>query len=395
MHRVAAAGRPVESIGKLHFRTGENDHGFDQEHLPMYVANMGVGWPQGLLRDPLPDFAEAAEYARQLGPGPSEYVDYDREITARAVNWLSSPPVESPWVLFVSLVSPHYPLVSPVEFFDRYRNAAIPKRIPKSKPHPVLDEMREFWDYDRYFDGDGQRDHAARNYFGLVTFLDDNVGQILAALDQSGQRDRTAVIYTSDHGDMLGDHGFWAKSVMYEGSVAVPLIVSAPGGLGTVNETPVSLIDLGVTIEQYVGIDTSVRADSKQVEPSPWAARPLQDVMTMPAPDRTILSEYHDGGAPTALFMIRKGSWKYVHYADGSPPQLFDLDGDPTEDHDRATDPAHRPVRQRMEQELRAILQPEDVDRRAAAAKADLVAELGGAHRVIRLEGFNHTPIGS
>ena len=392
MHRASAAGAVVESIGKLHLRA-PGQHGFRAEHLPMYVTNDGAGWPQGLLRDPLPDFPEAAELAGQTGPGESTYVDYDRRITDRAVEWLGDAPDDRPWVLFVSLVSPHYPLTAPAEFHAHYADAPIPPRIPApaspAGDHPVVAAMRDFWDYDRYFTDDAHRDEAARHYLGLLSFLDHNVGRILDALDRSGRRAETAVIYTSDHGEMLGDHGFWCKSVMYEGSVSVPMLLSAPGIAPGVNPTPVSLVDIGPTIERFVGLDPA----EPPTPPATVAARPLQDVIARPDPDRPLLSEYHDGGAPTATYLLRRGRWKYVHHADGSRPQLFDVGADPDERHDLGIEPGRAELRHRMEAELRSILDPEAVDQRATADKVELIERLGGRDAILALTGFNHTPI--
>lgn len=410
MHRASAAGYRVESIGKLHFRSADNDHGFAREHLPMYVANDGDGWPQALLRDPLPDYPQAFEYAADLGPGSSAYAAYDRDIAACAVDWLSAAPAE-PWALFVSFVSPHYPLVSPPEFFEPYRDAEVPPRVPVSGSHPVIEEMRRFWDYDRHFADDAQRDLATRNYLGLVSFLDHNVGLVLGALERSGQRSNTVVIYTSDHGDMLGSHGFWAKSVMYEGSAAVPLMLAEPCSQPSVNPTPVSLIDVAATIEHCLGIngvstrgldtsgaDRAGGTGSAAAEPKPWQARALQGFVAAPEPQRPVLSEYHDGGAPTGISMIRCGAHKYIHYANGSRPQLFDLGSDPAEQHDLVLDPSPLgaetvgALRRRLERQLRAVVDPEAADKQAGADKQRLLASLGGRDRVLQMAGFDHTP---
>ena len=87
MHVLREAGRNVVSIGKLHFRSSEDDNGFSDEILPMYLTNGGKGWPQGLIRDPMPGFPEAAEMAKDVGPGTSTYTDYDKDITRLAVDW--------------------------------------------------------------------------------------------------------------------------------------------------------------------------------------------------------------------------------------------------------------------------------------------------------------------
>lgn len=393
MHRLRGAGNDVVSIGKLHFRSGADDNGFCEEILPMYLANEGRGWPQGLLRQPLPDYADAKELALESGPGDSTYTEYDRKITTETCSWLkgrSSKP-NTPWTLFASFVSPHYPLTCPQPFFDLYEGVDIPEPFAHSasdRPnHPVLLEMMKFWNYDDYFDPQTRR-LARRCYYGLCSFLDDNIRQVLGALEDSGQADNTIVLYISDHGEMLGNHGFWTKSVMFEDSVAVPMIIAGPG-IGTgVNETPVSLIDVAATVEQVAGL-------SNRFGGQPSASRSLIDIAGASEPERIVLSEYHDGGSPTGSFMIRSGDWKYVYYAGGHAPQLFDLKRDPMELQDLGEAPEHASVRGTLHAALCEILDPEATNARAFRDQAKMMELYGGVEGVLAMQSFNHTPVGS
>ncbi len=392
MHRLRDAGHMVVSIGKLHFRSGDDDNGFGEEHLPMYLANEGRGWPQGLVRRPLPNFPEARSMAAHCGSGESDYTAYDRQITEEACKRLTDiarQRPDKPWSLFVSFVSPHYPLLAPQEFFDLYEGEPIPAPFARAgdsyAKHPVLREMRTFWDYDDHFTA-AQRVVGRRGYYGLTSFLDDNVGRVLRALEDSGQADNTIVLYLSDHGEMLGNHGFWAKSVMFEDSVAIPLIVAGPDIPHGVNDTPVSLIDIAATVETAVGLSPEPAA-------APWRGRPLQDFVAAPEPGRLVLSEYHDGGSPTGAFMLRKDDWKYVCYAGGYPPQLFNMADDPRELTDLGGGQDHENVRADMHAALTAILDPEAVNARAFREQAALIETYGGAEAVLAMKGFNHTPI--
>ena len=152
MHRLRDQGHDVVSVGKLHYRSAQDDLGFTEQHHPMYLANNGAGWPQALLRKPMGELHGTAEMANILGPGETEYTRYDRNITETAVSWLQrrAPNAEQPWVMFVSFICPHYPLSAPEEFFDLYRNVTIPRPYgtdPEHQlKHPVIDEMRQFWD---------------------------------------------------------------------------------------------------------------------------------------------------------------------------------------------------------------------------------------------------------
>ena len=103
MHRLRDRGHQVVSIGKLHYRAAADDTGFSEQILPMYLANNGAGWPQGLQRRPMATFPGAVEMASLLGPGETDYTRYDRDITAAAVKWLGQLPSkdELPCVVFL------------------------------------------------------------------------------------------------------------------------------------------------------------------------------------------------------------------------------------------------------------------------------------------------------
>lgn len=385
MHRLGAAGLPVTSIGKLHFRSGDDDTGFAEEILPMHVVG-GIGWTVGLLREDPPHYPAAAELAADVGTGETSYTRYDRSITASAEDWLGAKRGETtPWAAFVSLVSPHYPLSAPKAFAHLYNAKDMSWPIayaPKDRPtHPEIQRLATFFDYDSHFDSDQVRSARAA-YFGLVSFMDASVGRILAALDESGQAEETLVIYTSDHGEMLGDHGLWTKQVMYEGSSGVPMVLAGPGvAKGKSVGTAVSLLDIAATAFDVAGIDQA----------GPGAS--LVDLAS--APDdrgRAVLSEYHDGGSTTGAFMLRWDRWKYVYYP-GGPPQLFDLDADPDERIDRADEPSAFAALKEGDARLRAICDPDAVNRQCFADQRRKIDALGGRAACLGHALFNHTPV--
>ena len=391
MHRLRDRGHAVVAIGKQHYRSAEDDTGFSEQLLPMYLANDGKGWPQGLQRKPMADFPAAAELAAVLGPGETSYTQYDRDITAAAVDWLQRRSREDskPWVLFVSFICPHFPLSAPQRFYDMYRDVELPAAYDRDAArrlrHPVIDAMRQFWNYADYFDPDSERE-GLRNYYGLCSFLDDNVRQVLNALEQAGHADDTRIIYTSDHGDMIGNHGIWAKSYMYEDSVGIPLTCTGPGILPAVNPTPVSLTDLAATVELAVYGEIREPAGS-------WQSRPLQEFIDKPEPERPILSEYHDGGSPCGFYMLRQGPWKYVYFAEGHPALLFNVDEDPRELTNLANDSGQAAIVDMLHRQLLQILDPEEVNRQAFADQARKIEELGGLEAIRAMPSFNHTPI--
>ncbi|MCC6195247.1 MAG: sulfatase-like hydrolase/transferase [Burkholderiales bacterium] len=390
-HALRDAGHRVVSIGKLHFRGRKgDDHGFSQELLPMHVVD-GIGDVKGLVRENIPKRKGGDKMARRAGPGESSYTAYDRGIAARAQVWLAeeAPKQASPWVLFVSFVTPHFPLTAPPHWFYRYwrQKLPMPKLYAKdARPHhPFLDTYAHTVDYDPHFAGDDDVKRAIAGYAGLVSFMDEQVGLVLDALRDGGLERDTRIVYTSDHGDNVGARGLWGKSTLYEESAGVPLIVAGPGvPAGQVCDTPVSIIDCAPTILEFAGEPPTVGG-----RPLPGAS--LAAIANGATPPRPVVSEYHATGSTAGAYMLRFGRFKYCHYV-GAPPQLFDLAEDPEEVADLAADPRHASELAEGERRLRAVLDPEGTDARAKARQAALLASFGGREAALARGDLGFTP---
>ena len=383
----------VTSIGKLHFRSGEDDNGFVEEILPMHVVG-GVGWAIGLLRKDPPDYSSTAELADDVGAGESTYTDYDLAITDAAEHWLKDPQRnDKPWAAFVSLVSPHYPLVAPQKYYDMYDTEEVDLPVAydtaKRPEHSELKNIADFFDYDQYFDEQKMRE-AKVAYYGLTTFMDDCVGRILAALDESGQTEDTVILYVSDHGDMMGDQGFWTKQVMYDASAGVPMIAAGSGfPVGRRVKTGTSLLDIAATAVDVTGVEHDQASLSLPGLSLRSIAHAEDDL------ERTVFSEYHDGGSTTGTFMVRWDRWKFVYYVDHAP-QLFDMVADPNELSNLALDRTNNPDVQAAwkegERRLREICDPEAINAQCFEDQKHRIEALGGRDACINAYVFNHTP---
>jgi choline-sulfatase len=390
-HRLTETGHRAVSIGKLHFRSEKYNNGFTEEIMPLHVVD-GIGDPSGMIRQPLPVRKAALKLANDAGCGDSDYQRYDDKITDAAEHWLrdaAAKPDDKPWVLFVSLVCPHFPLIARSEWYDLYPLDQIPwpaLYAPHQRPtHPYVAALRESQIYDKGFDEQKLR-KAIAAYFGLVSFVDHNVGRLTSALDRLGLAGDTRVIYTSDHGDNLGTRGLWGKSSMYEESVGVPMIMAGPDvPQGVVCHEPVSLVDGFPTILDCVGQSPNP-ADAD----IPGAS--LFEIISGTAAPRTVMSEYHAAGAATGAFMIRNGSYKYVKYV-GMPPQLFDLDADPQETTDLGSDPRYSGVVADCEARLRSVVDPDAANALAFADQAKRIAALGGREAILARGSFGFSPV--
>lgn len=383
---LADAGRRVTTIGKLHFRDDGPGTGFEKQILPMHAEN-GTGDTFSLLRDDLPARPELRAMVAGAHTGESSYTRYDHEITSATDGWLREQiGKEEPWTAFVSHVSPHHPLVAPPEFAARYPPADVPMpvqwRVDDQPHHPALDRLRRFYGYDGELT-EAEVRNARSIYFGLVSYLDHQIGLIMQTLEETGLRDRTRIIFTSDHGDNVGDHGLWWKNCMYAGSVGVPMILAGPDiEPGRRCRTPVSHVDLVPTILEYAGVEPS--ADLPGTSLTAIAEREHD-------PDRLVFAEYHATGSSAGMFMVADSHYRYVEYI-GEPPQLFDRQQDPRELSDLAELGPYAPIVNHYAARLHAFCDPETVDAAARADQRRTVEALGG-EEAVRAAGYRtHVP---
>jgi choline-sulfatase len=386
-------GHRVESIGKLHYKNEEAPTGFSRQHQPMHLKQ-GVGTVWGAIKEPFADLPEPWRMFNRIGPGVSNYNLYDRGSAGAACEWLkkrADAPEEQPWVLYVGFVAPHYPLVVPSQFFDMYPldNIPLPKLHPRDgyEQHPWVAILDGVIGQDHFFDTDEERLRALTAYMGLCSFVDAEVGLVLDALQDNGFKGDTRVIYTSDHGDNLGARGLWGKSVLYEESTRIPMIVSGPDvPSGKTSKTPVTLLDIhqtAVTALGYVPHDADTDMSGRSL---------IELATATDDTERLVASEYHAMGAPTSAFMLRQGNWKY-HYYEGYEPELFNIADDPEEIDDQAANPAVKFVLDRFEEKLRAQLDPAAIDRQAKDDLAALIESYGGREAAIDLGRSGATPV--
>lgn len=384
-HCLQRAGVPVESIGKLHYRRQGDPAGFDVEHIPMHVVG-GTGMVWGSIRaqeDRIsPKSRMLGDY---IGPGTSKYTDYDQAVTDRTVDWIGDHANnDRPWCLYVGLVAPHFPLVVAQEFFDLYP----PDTLPEPKLHPKDGYIRHPWvelqnaqmNSEPKFKSEAERRDAMAAYYGLVSWMDHNVGRLMAALEANGLSEDTTVIYASDHGDNLGARGLWGKSNLYQESVSVPLIMAGPGVPVGTCDTPVDLLDISATIPDHFGLSFDCEGRSLKTIAS-------EDTDL----DRVILSEYHAVGSVSGAFMLRKGRWKLNTYV-GFEPELFDLIEDPEETRNIAADPACADVLGELTAALRAIVDPDVANAQAFADQAAMIEGYGGREAALKLGAPGATP---
>jgi choline-sulfatase len=324
-HHLRDRGYATCLAGKMHFIGPDQLHGFE-ERLTTDVYTAGFDWIPDWslsLRERLPWYHDLAVV---LDAGPREatlQLDYDEEVGFRSVRklWDLARDRTRPFFLLASFTHPHDPYEIPLRYWNRYEGRDLPS--PRVPPRPLEE-------YDphsrRVLEMCGAPEveipaesaaRARRAYYAAVSYVDEKVGELLRALDETGLRDDTIVVFGSDHGDMLGERGLWYKMTFFEDSARVPLVVHAPGRLAPARvRQPVSLVDLLPTLVDLSGAETE------------RSLVPLLHGGTLEP--GTVACEYLAEGTLAPAVMLREASLKYIR-CPGDPDLLFDLDADPLE----------------------------------------------------------------
>ena len=271
---------------------------------------------------------------------------------------------DDPWCLHLSLIKPHWPYVVPAPYNDMYgADDVIPVQRTDAEqvdPHPVYGAFQKHLP-GRTFSRDGVRETVIPTYMGLITQIDDEIGKLVDWLEETGRDRDTVIVFTSDHGDYLGDHWLGEKSLFHDASARVPLIIVDPSERadvtrGTKNGALVEAIDL---------IPTFVEIAGGEVASHVLEGRSLLPFLHGETPDdwrKVVISELDYSFAPARLTldqpiadcrmtMVYDGRWKMIR-AEGFAPMLFDLHADPHELVDRGTDPAHKDQIARLTEHL-------------------------------------------
>ena len=336
-HHLRRAGYQTALSGKMHFVGPDQLHGFE-ERLTTDIYPADFGWT--------PDYRKPGEridwwyhnLGSVTGAGVAEItnqLEYDDDVCHQAVQKLydlSRGLDPRPWSLTVSFTHPHDPFVARRKYWDMYEGA------PELEPPPphAYDDMdphsQRLMDACDWRSLDVSPDHirrARQGYFANISYVDDKIGEILAALTATWQE--AIILFVSDHGEMLGRRGLWFKMNFFEGASRVPLMICADGLVPQRIDTPVSTIDVLPTICDLAEISMS--------DVMPWTdGQSLVPLATGTPRIDPVAMEYAAEGTITPMVALRQGAWKFIH-CPADPDQLFDLASDPEETTNLVGDP--------------------------------------------------------
>ncbi|KAL4973605.1 alkaline-phosphatase-like protein [Aspergillus desertorum] len=332
-HYLRREGYHTALAGKMHFCGPDQLHGYEQRLTSdIYPGDYGwsVNWDEPDVRL---DYYHNMLSVMDAGPVVrTNQLDFDEEVIYKSKQYLYDhvrQRTDQPFCLTVSMTHPHDPYAMTKEFWDLYEDVEIPLPKHAAIPHHEQDphsqrilKCIDLWGKEM----PEERIKAARRaYYAACTYVDTNVGKLLKVLDETGLRDDTIIVFTGDHGDMLGERGLWYKMAWFENSARVPFIVNAPKRFAPARISQnVSTMDILPTFAELVGAPLV-------------KGLPLDGVSLVPyltgedgVKTDTVLGEYMGEGTQSPVVMIRRGRWKFV-YSLIDPPMLFDVQNDPLE----------------------------------------------------------------
>ena len=375
--RLNQAGIPSTMLGKMDFCGEYQDGGFSDYKIIEKRGAYAVYPRTSPLLSRLNGYVRADKRDHIIHSGIREdvvtdgqdghndrlgFYDHDRIVTDWALQYLrdkSGRKSEGPWALYVGLLYPHWPYTVPEKYFNMYYSDHIEMpydfQIPVNPAlHPEIANFQRAQNLINLTEEDIKRTLAS--YYGMVTCMDEMIGQILSELEKGGLLEDTYIIYTSDHGDSLGEHGLFYKQCSYEGSVGVPLVMAGPGiPKGIAVKEPVTLVDMYPTIMDFAGLE--VENDRPGIS---WK-KIARGESAAPA---VAFSEYHGNFFRKDWYMLADSDYKYTYYV-GDRPTLFDMRCDTKEMNDLALDPNYKMVLDKYESCLRKMIDPEEVSMRS------------------------------
>jgi len=334
VHYLRSAGYRTVLSGKMHFVGPDQLHGFEKR-LTTDIYPADFGWtPDWTNRDKrwfwyhnMQSVVESGVYSRTLE------LDYDEEVCYQAVRHLYDTARDDDsraFFLTTSFIQPHDPYMTPQACWNHYDHDEIDmpavRPIPLAEQDPHSQRLYYACQMDQYRITDEHVKNARHAYYGMISWLDEQVGRLLQALEDTGQRDDTIIFVTSDHGDMLGERGLWYKMSFFERSIRVPLIVHAPKHFRSnrIREN-VSLADLLPTVVEIANdgaLELASPVDGQSLLPLLHGRREAWSDL--------VLGEYLAEGTCEPVCMVKHGPFKYIT-CESDPPLLYNLDTDPQE----------------------------------------------------------------
>lgn len=365
LHHLRRAGYQTLLAGKMHFVGPDQYHGFERRLTPEIYPSSFVwtpDWRRGAYANP----GTAVDQLHEAGLCDwNLQLDYDEEVSFRsleALRDLARRQDERPFFLCASYTHPHDPFTTTQDWWDLYRHDDIDMPAVGPQPMEQMHPYNQWLQVHHMIDVDPPSDDEVRTarhaYYAMVSYFDHQVGRLLDELERLGLADDTVVVVTSDHGEMLGEHGMWYKRTYFDPATRVPLIACGPGIAADRRRETVSLVDLAPTFLQWAQLEDLDDVAGDLDGDSLAALAAGSDVEWKDV----AICEYGSEGACQPMRMAVGDGGKYVEVRD-EEAQLFDLRADPGEERNVLADPPTALPLPRLRDALRSGWDPVAVRR--------------------------------
>lgn len=356
---LTISGYETVLSGRMHFVGMDQRHGFERRMVgditPCFI---GGDNEEEIYGDFKRSSGQNLTSIKKSGPGHSAVLDFDRDVTDAACRYIRERTDMRPLFMTVGFYGPHCPYIAPKELYDYYYEL-LPELPDMSEQerrtlHPAICKWHENRKMNQVTREDVRRIRAA--YYSMVEYMDGLVGEILRTVEEALGLDNTIVIYTSDHGDNIGEHGLFWKTNFYDGAARVPAMFSWKGRIkeGVTINGLTSLVDLAPTVLELAQAPKLAQCDGISLLKNLENGEPVDS-------SRVIASVCSDIKGDNPSIMLRQGKWKLVKHAGYPDCQLFDMENDPAEVFDLGGQEACRDAVEEFKEKLSGLWQEEQM----------------------------------
>ena len=347
---LTISGYETVLSGRMHFVGMDQRHGYEKRMVgditPCFIGGDNEEEIYGSFKR---SSGQNLTSIKKSGPGHSAVLDFDRDVTDAACDYMRQRQDDRPLFMTVGLYGPHCPYIAPKELYDYYyeRLPELPEMTEEEREalHPAIRQWHENRKMSEVTREDVRRIRAA--YYSMVEYMDSLVGDVLKTVEETLGLDNTVIIYTSDHGDNIGEHGLFWKTNFYDGAARVPAMFSWKDHIreGGAITGLTSLLDLAPTILKMAQAPELPQCDGISLLENLRTGKETEE-------DRVIASVCSDIKGDNPSVMLRQGKWKFVKHAGFPDCQLFDMAEDRAEVHDLGRSQEYRDTVEAFQKKL-------------------------------------------
>lgn len=366
-HSLSVAGYETVLCGRMHFVGNDQRHGYEKRLVgDITPTHIGADNEYDVYGEFMRTSGQNRISIEKSGAGSSAVLEFDDDVFGAAVDYIENREDERPLFMTVGSYGPHCPYIAPQDLFDHYYRTLPEIEVTEEYKYNIHEAIKGWYknrNVESVTSEETKRIRAA--YYAMVTYFDRLLGHFLESVEEKLDMDNTIIVYASDHGDNIGEHGLFWKTNFYEGASRVPLVFKWKDKIAegrTVDELT-SLVDLAPTFIEMADGPGLPMYDGDSL---------MKTLIDSEVPkEKTVLSFCSDIKGDNPSVMVRRGDYKLIVHAGYETVQLFNLTEDPGEVNDLGNSSDHQKYIGVMKQELDGLWDGEDALKRLKVAKND------------------------